>query len=161
MTFNWLTVFLTSQPPYFFLCFNVGDPKKNIFQIVESSWQNKSLRNWNFLICSKKMLTMNYCQDELQLLDTKRIHEEMLKIKTKLHFINKFHDISPGKHKRDFFLNSVLLTYFNSKPNIYVAEISNCLLKIDLFCFIWETSQKDCSVNKHFAHFHGAFFPSL
>lgn len=94
------------------------------------------------------MLTMNYCQDELQLLETKRIHEEMLKIDTKFHFINKFHDISPGKHRRNFFLNSVLFTYFNSKPNIYVAEISNCLLNTDLFCFIWETSQKGCSFNE-------------
>lgn len=62
----------------FFLCFNIANTKKNIFQFVPSSWnswQNKPLKNWNFLIWSKKILNMVHCQDEFQLLGTKgRIH---------------------------------------------------------------------------------------
>lgn len=64
------------------------------------------------------MLTMAYCQDELQLLESKRrIHEEMMTIfSSKLCFINKFNEISPGNHRRDFFfLDSALLTSFDSE----------------------------------------------
>lgn len=76
---------------------------------------------------------MAYCQEELQRLETKRrIHEEMLKMFYSKHCIlltNSMKSAQETTGEIVFLIQLYWLSLIQS-TNIYVAEISNCLLKI-------------------------------